>query len=430
MSDIRWRQALPTGIADALIWIWFLQTAYLSRFTEQLPLMGAMSRAMPYLSITVCIVLSLVLMMLRWDAIPATYRIVCGLLAVVAPAAMLALQTAGLGESVPAIASYLLFVGAYYGSQILRIETLAKCPNIRTLLMALIASLAGYYGISFVLLIVPIAAYNTIVIAAPLALLYRAWRPLAAPVPPLPPVKRRWKRILLSTPTVLLILFGISGGLISAHGGSNPALTLTGLFRMPDPAHLVMVLANMALGILAARVLQAPRGTYFALLSILWMSGSFLGAFLMRFLPPIPEAAFMVLAGIVAVAIVASFVVDGKLWVGEEATPSKERPGADPRKEALPLSPLAVLAQKASLTPRESEILALLAEGRSVPVVCERLVISEGTARTHVKHIYQKLNVHNRQELLDLVKDGLATEPSETPAREATGTTPGSNRSG
>lgn len=404
MSDIRWRQALPTGIADALIWVWFLQTAYLSRFTEQLPLMGAMAQAMPYLSIAVCLILSLLLMLLRWDAIPAAYRITCSLLATVAPSTMLALQVLGFGNGVVAIIAYLIFVAAYYGSQILRIETLAKCPNVRTLVMALITSLAAYYGISFVLLVVPVSAYNTIVVAAPLALLYRTWRPLSPLAPSALSAKHRWKRILLSGPTVLLVLFGISGGLISAHGGSNPALTLTGLFRMPDPAHLVMVLANMALGILAARTLQAPRGTYFALLSILWMSGSFLGAFLIRFLPPIPEIVFMVLAGIVAMAIVASFVVDGELWVLPESRPA-ETDASTTNSEGLSRNSLASLAQAAALTPRETEIFAILAEGRSVPVICERLTISEGTARTHVKHIYQKLNVHNRQELLDLTEN-------------------------
>ena len=46
----------------------------------------------------------------------------------------------------------------------------------------------------------------------------------------------------------------------------------------------------------------------------------------------------------------------------------------------------------------------LLAEGRSLPYVQEKLFISEGTARTHIKHIYTKLDVHSKQEMLDKIE--------------------------
>ncbi|BAK43787.1 response regulator transcription factor [Eggerthella sp. YY7918] len=54
------------------------------------------------------------------------------------------------------------------------------------------------------------------------------------------------------------------------------------------------------------------------------------------------------------------------------------------------------------LSTRETEILEYLARGRSQPYIREELILSKNTVATHVKHIYQKLNVHSRQELLDL----------------------------
>lgn len=56
------------------------------------------------------------------------------------------------------------------------------------------------------------------------------------------------------------------------------------------------------------------------------------------------------------------------------------------------------------LTPRESEVFSLLARGRSLPYIRERLYISKNTAAGHVKNIYRKLDVHSKQELLDLVE--------------------------
>lgn len=61
------------------------------------------------------------------------------------------------------------------------------------------------------------------------------------------------------------------------------------------------------------------------------------------------------------------------------------------------------LAREHELTPREIEVFDLLARGRSIPYVRDALFISKETAATHAKHVYAKLGVHSRQELIDLV---------------------------
>ncbi len=62
------------------------------------------------------------------------------------------------------------------------------------------------------------------------------------------------------------------------------------------------------------------------------------------------------------------------------------------------------LAKRGGLTAREAEVLELLVRGHSKTRIAETFLISENTVRGHVKHIYTKLDVHSKQELLDLVE--------------------------
>ena len=68
------------------------------------------------------------------------------------------------------------------------------------------------------------------------------------------------------------------------------------------------------------------------------------------------------------------------------------------------------LACKGGLTGRETEILKMLARGRSAPFIAQELVISPNTVKTHVKHIYAKLDAHSQQEIINLVDGSRAAE--------------------
>ena len=62
------------------------------------------------------------------------------------------------------------------------------------------------------------------------------------------------------------------------------------------------------------------------------------------------------------------------------------------------------LAGRGRLSAREVDVLRLLARGRTTVRIEAELGISSNTVNTHVKHVFQKLGVHSRQELLDLLE--------------------------
>ena len=63
------------------------------------------------------------------------------------------------------------------------------------------------------------------------------------------------------------------------------------------------------------------------------------------------------------------------------------------------------LAQRTGVSERELEVLALVAKGRSAGRIAEDLSVSLATVNSHIHHIYQKLGIHSRQELLDLIEE-------------------------
>lgn len=67
------------------------------------------------------------------------------------------------------------------------------------------------------------------------------------------------------------------------------------------------------------------------------------------------------------------------------------------------------------LSPREREILGLLADGLGVTPIARKLFISESTAKTHISKIYEKLGAANRaQAIMRAVQAGLIS--SHAPA--------------
>lgn len=96
-------------------------------------------------------------------------------------------------------------------------------------------------------------------------------------------------------------------------------------------------------------------------------------------------------------ALVFEPVEEGELDV-ETCEPDAEKP-AQTKDERI-----AAVAEMFGLTARETEVFTLWATGHGAKSIEEKLVLSSATVRTHIRHIYEKLDVHSRAELIELLE--------------------------
>lgn len=98
-------------------------------------------------------------------------------------------------------------------------------------------------------------------------------------------------------------------------------------------------------------------------------------------------------------------------WPTAQAAPSPAAPNGDAvRGGGRFRGKCETVANTFLLSRRETEILFFLAKGHNAAYIQEKLYISEGTAKTHIRHIYRKCDVHNQQDLMRMVEDAQPTE--------------------
>lgn len=212
----------------------------------------------------------------------------------------------------------------------------------------------------------------------------------------------RWMCPVLVTGFVSLIVF-------DANVGGYVALMVSVAARFAFCVITQMYFARYAATGEATAVQSYGLGWIFVHL------GDFLGVMLFVGLSiPLKDGSFsidQIAAVSIAVLVGATmFVLNDRKSFSSERVQNEEGSAAQLQPDLLEgvlpdefLDRMQTLAAQFELTPRETEVFELLARGRSIPYVRDALVISKETAATHAKHIYAKLGVHSRQELIDLM---------------------------
>ena len=226
---------------------------------------------------------------------------------------------------------------------------------------------------------------------------------------------------------VFIVLTGLLLSAFKTQVAFVPPVLLEALVSTNDPFALVLFWSTVGVALqslsLAPNRLVGMAGTVYALPSIAWVflvnnENAVSGAFVLT--------AVYVLFALLVVVFRAAPENAARRCVEADGGVARA-PGADPLPAAGP-APLAAegegdvggeddgtalmvaiqerceeIARQYSLSPREGDVLLLLAQGRTGSAICEGLGVAASTVKTHTQHIYAKLEVNDRQELMDMV---------------------------
>lgn len=223
---------------------------------------------------------------------------------------------------------------------------------------------------------------------------------------------------LLFTAMTLCLLFGL------VMGESALAHLLVGIAQTLSSIVLVLLLCDSShrFGLPVLPVVGIAR----ACTSAAFLAGGMLSRATFGTFGDTGFVAAAVYGGAAAVIVVASlwWLAAGPADDGRDESAPEEKNTLSPKSTAqppegtqvgtgqIPQALESLIKARAStlgdtygLSKRETEVLALLAWGKSTRRVEEELVLSPNTVKTHVKHIYAKLGIHSRAELDALLFD-------------------------
>lgn len=167
--------------------------------------------------------------------------------------------------------------------------------------------------------------------------------------------------------------------------------------------YIMIVMSNITyrFGVNAVWINGIERGIRYVVELVGWLAFAGASAHL-------GEEATSILYGGVAVAVVLTFVVIFFTESGLSAkwgVVLKDDPMGSASAEGRMAIRVSDLSRAYNLSPREEEVLQLIAQGDTVAEIEEVLYVSQGTVKAHINHIYRKFNIHSKSELFELLND-------------------------
>ena len=101
--------------------------------------------------------------------------------------------------------------------------------------------------------------------------------------------------------------------------------------------------------------------------------------------------------------IAAAFAAVG-IWLGLTITRREIVVKEVPVPTTAPFEPDMAKIEALGLTPRELEVLQLIAEGLSTKEMADRLFVSENTVKTHISRVLDKLGASRRTQAVQVAK--------------------------
>ena len=214
-------------------------------------------------------------------------------------------------------------------------------------------------------------------------------------------------------PALFLTMAGLFAVAIQSNPSGTGIVLLTVVIQVCELfAHLTLwTVTATALGVLGMpsyRAVSLGWGIY-AAASIIWVA-------VLANAPMIITLVIMLALylGTVGLLYVIGTLSSGRVGIPEAAPTNTQADAGQPHAQIPAAQPLIdrchALAEAYGLSPRETEVLELVVQGRSYAVVQDELSLSGSTVKTHMSHIYTKTGTTGRQALLDLVWH---TEPED-----------------
>lgn len=118
------------------------------------------------------------------------------------------------------------------------------------------------------------------------------------------------------------------------------------------------------------------------------------------------EYRFLVLEHSVQIyaALIASMFAGLGIWLGVTLTRHKGAQTTDRSPADRPFAANVEKIQSLGITPRELEILKLIADGMSTREIASALFVSENTVKTHASRLFGKLDVNRRTKAVQVAK--------------------------